>query len=194
MAPAPIPQIYTVRYAILPGDYNDDGVVDAGDYSVWRDAMGSYAVLPNDTTPSSVSQADYDLWVANFGAIAPAAGQAAIAWLDESQVNEPLSVAASGSTTISAQLPERVATFPGMAETSSPRRFATNADRARHASATNSDQLLLLLAEQRARRQIDVPTSLASNDEATSVDEAEEPAGARHEAFRQFGEMPAVSL
>jgi rhamnogalacturonan endolyase len=72
MAPAPTPQIYTVRYAILPGDYSDDGVVDAGDYSVWRDAMGSYAVLPNDTTPSSVSQADYDLWVANFGAIAPA--------------------------------------------------------------------------------------------------------------------------
>lgn len=72
MAPAPTPQIYTVRSVILPGDYNDDGVVDAGDYSVWRDAMDSYAVLPNDTTPSSVSHADYDVWVANFGAIAPA--------------------------------------------------------------------------------------------------------------------------
>lgn len=73
MAPAPTPQIYTVRYSTLPGDYNEDGLVDAGDYSVWRDALDSNTVLPNDTTPNAVTQADYDVWVANFGAIAAAA-------------------------------------------------------------------------------------------------------------------------
>ncbi|MEX2167906.1 MAG: hypothetical protein WD851_01225 [Pirellulales bacterium] len=40
----------------LPGDYNEDGTVNAADYPVWRDG-GS----PDDT------QAGYDLWKANFG-------------------------------------------------------------------------------------------------------------------------------
>jgi hypothetical protein len=26
---------------ILPGDYNGDGVVNAGDYTVWRDTLGT---------------------------------------------------------------------------------------------------------------------------------------------------------
>ncbi|TWU00597.1 hypothetical protein Pla108_15490 [Botrimarina colliarenosi] len=43
--------------ADLDGDYNGDGVVDAADYTVWRDG-GS---------PDS-SQAGYELWAANYGA------------------------------------------------------------------------------------------------------------------------------
>lgn len=42
----------------LDGDFNGDGTVDAADYTVWRDG-GS---------PNANSQADYDLWVANYGA------------------------------------------------------------------------------------------------------------------------------
>ena len=38
---------------VLPGDYNDDGVVDAADYVIWR---------KNDGT-----QIGYDTWRANFG-------------------------------------------------------------------------------------------------------------------------------
>jgi hypothetical protein len=37
----------------LPGDFNDDGIVNAADYVVWRKTDGS--------------QAGYDLWRANFG-------------------------------------------------------------------------------------------------------------------------------
>ena len=43
-----------------PGDYNCNGVVDAADYTVWRDGLGTTFV-----------QADYDVWVANFGAVLP---------------------------------------------------------------------------------------------------------------------------
>lgn len=52
----------------LKGDYNGDNVVDAGDYTVWRDAMATPgAVLMNDATPESVSDEDYDFWRASFG-------------------------------------------------------------------------------------------------------------------------------
>lgn len=59
-----------VAPSILTGDYNNNGVVDAADYTVWRDALGSTAVLPNDATPGTVTQADYVSWVNNFGATA----------------------------------------------------------------------------------------------------------------------------
>jgi hypothetical protein len=53
-----------VTSAGLPGDYNDDGTVDARDYVLWR---------KNDGT-----QADYDAWRANYGRTAAGAGAAAL--------------------------------------------------------------------------------------------------------------------
>jgi T5SS/PEP-CTERM-associated repeat protein len=50
----------------LPGDYNNDGTVDASDYTVWRDKLGSTVALANDDTPG-VGQDDYTRWVNNFG-------------------------------------------------------------------------------------------------------------------------------
>lgn len=50
----------------IPGDYNNDGVIDAADYTVWRDALGSSASLPNDSTPG-VTAEDYTVWKTNFG-------------------------------------------------------------------------------------------------------------------------------
>lgn len=52
----------------LVGDYNNDGIVDAADYSVWRDHMASGAILPNDSTPESTSTADYLQWKQFYGA------------------------------------------------------------------------------------------------------------------------------
>jgi T5SS/PEP-CTERM-associated repeat protein len=46
----------------LSGDFNGDGSVDAADYVVWRDGLGS-----------SFSQSDYDIWRRNFGATSSAA-------------------------------------------------------------------------------------------------------------------------
>ncbi len=53
----------------IPGDYNGDLVVDAADYTVWRDNLNAVTPLPNDNglgTP--VGTAHYDLWRANYGA------------------------------------------------------------------------------------------------------------------------------
>ena len=52
--------------AALPGDYNQNGIVDAADYVVWRDNLGSSTALPNDDTPG-VGADDFARWRANFG-------------------------------------------------------------------------------------------------------------------------------
>ncbi|TWT99860.1 hypothetical protein Pla108_08030 [Botrimarina colliarenosi] len=52
--------------ANLPGDFNFDDVVDAADYTVWRDGLGK-----------TLTQADYTVWQANYGAVR--GGTAAVA-------------------------------------------------------------------------------------------------------------------
>jgi len=51
----------------IGGDYNNDGVVNAADYTVWRDNLGANVTLPNDSTPGSVTSADYAVWSGNYG-------------------------------------------------------------------------------------------------------------------------------
>jgi len=51
---------------VLPGDYNQNGVVDAADYTVWRDNLGSDTAIVNDDTPGVMAD-DYDRWKAHFG-------------------------------------------------------------------------------------------------------------------------------
>jgi T5SS/PEP-CTERM-associated repeat protein len=50
----------------LSGDYNGNGTVDAADYTLWRDNLGSGTSLANDDT-AGVGQDDYDRWKTNFG-------------------------------------------------------------------------------------------------------------------------------
>ncbi len=53
------------------GDYNGNNVVDAADYTVWRDLLGQSVSLPNEdpaaSTPGVVDAEDYDTWKANYG-------------------------------------------------------------------------------------------------------------------------------
>ena len=52
----------------VDGDYNADGVVNAADYTVWRDALGQAITLPNENaTPGTVTQEDYAIWASNYG-------------------------------------------------------------------------------------------------------------------------------
>jgi len=58
----------------LLGDYNEDGAVDAADYTVWRDNFGAATTLPNANpdamTPALVDQEDHAFWVSHYGAVA----------------------------------------------------------------------------------------------------------------------------
>jgi hypothetical protein len=50
-----------------PGDYNDDTVVNAADYVVWRENLGGTS-LPNESVSlGSVDAEDYSEWKQNFG-------------------------------------------------------------------------------------------------------------------------------
>lgn len=53
----------------LPGDFNDDGVVDAADYTRWRDTVGqsvTYFAGADADGNGLIDQADYEIWRANF--------------------------------------------------------------------------------------------------------------------------------
>ena len=55
------------------GDYNNNGIVDTADYTVWRDHLGQSFALPNEdpgSTAGMVTTEDYDYWKAHFGATA----------------------------------------------------------------------------------------------------------------------------
>ena len=56
--------IITVQPAGLPGDYNNDGKVNAADYVLWRKSPGTFGGNP----------AGYNTWRANFGTGGPGAG------------------------------------------------------------------------------------------------------------------------
>jgi len=62
---------------VFEGDYNSDGVVDAADYTVWREKLGQ-TVPPFSGADGSgngaIDQADWAVWKANFGKTAPGGG------------------------------------------------------------------------------------------------------------------------
>jgi len=51
----------------LPGDYNRDGTVNAADFTVWRNRLGSNDPVAGGNEDGVVNVEDYDLWKANFG-------------------------------------------------------------------------------------------------------------------------------
>jgi hypothetical protein len=66
---------YHDAVAFPPGDFNSDGTVDAADYIVWRNGLGSTYI-----------QTDYDVWRTHFGQIAGSSSA-------QAGVPEPTSVA-----------------------------------------------------------------------------------------------------
>lgn len=57
-----------VETVSVPGDYNQNGKVDAADYTKWRDNLGANIALPNEgATPGMVTAEDYTFWKSQFG-------------------------------------------------------------------------------------------------------------------------------
>jgi fibronectin-binding autotransporter adhesin len=81
----------------IPGDYNQNGTVDAADYVIWRKKVGPGS-LQNEggISPGVVDAADYNFWRSRFGATS---GAGAI--LDSSAVPEPASLLLFGCGLIS---------------------------------------------------------------------------------------------
>jgi hypothetical protein len=73
----------------LPGDFNGNHIVDAADYSLWRDHLGATegSLLGGNGNGGVIDSTDYDLWKMNFGMSNGAGGAAGVA------VPEPGSVA-----------------------------------------------------------------------------------------------------
>src|SRR5690606_31091786 len=68
-----------VSSTAIAGDFNGDGQVDAADYTVWRNNLGSTTNLAADANgDGSVGPEDYTIWKSNFGNPA-GAGAAALA-------------------------------------------------------------------------------------------------------------------
>lgn len=70
--------VQLVVAGLITGDYNENGVVDAADYVVWRDMEGQMGpgLAADGNGDNTVNNLDYDLWRANFG-LTSGAGAAA---------------------------------------------------------------------------------------------------------------------
>ena len=61
----------------LIGDHNNDAVVNAADYTIWRNNLGTPTILLNEdpaVSPGEVTAEDYTVWKTNFGQAAQAGG------------------------------------------------------------------------------------------------------------------------
>lgn len=60
--------LFSNPFVTLPGDYNGDGVVDNGDYVVWRSTLNKTGSQNADGDGNgTVDAADYAIWRNNFG-------------------------------------------------------------------------------------------------------------------------------
>jgi hypothetical protein len=74
------------------GDYNENGVVDAADYVLWRDTLSQTVTQPGDSADGdrsgTIDAPDYDYWRARFGNMIAGGTSASISVA----VPEPVSV------------------------------------------------------------------------------------------------------
>jgi hypothetical protein len=70
---------------MLPGDYNNNGIVDTADYLMWQKNQGRSNALANDAIGGVVGQAQFTQWRAHFGQTA-GSGSGALA---SGEVPEP---------------------------------------------------------------------------------------------------------
>jgi len=68
------------------GDYNNDGVVDAADYTTWRNTMGQSVNVgtgADGDLSGMIDAGDYEVWKSNFGTSGAGGGAASLAAVPE---------------------------------------------------------------------------------------------------------------
>ena len=151
----------------LFGDYNRNSVVDAADYTVWRDALGQTGLAPYSGADGSgngiVDADDYAVWKMDFGAtlLPPSAGNAAAALVSTNPLIE------IGEATVTAHAKSNAAPIATQLDASRGVGFVVLAARyaqpdsafqpsersnTRQVSDSDGDQTLLLLAIDRIGR------------------------------------------
>lgn len=154
--------------APLPGDYNRNGIVEAADYTVWRDTLGQSGLAQfsgaDGDGSGSIGQGDYDVWREHFGqtlatGLGAGAGVASSAIADSAlEIGEPVAVtgATAGATKSESDSEEirslSFTTLPvGFMRRDLSSQSAAWIDAFRYAGA-KGDQLLVLLAIDRVER------------------------------------------
>jgi len=88
---------YDVAGPSLAGDYNHDGIVDAADFTVWRDTLGQTGtgLAADGNGNNQIDAGDYNIWNTNFGNYS-GSGASANAAVPEPATSVLLPLAASG--------------------------------------------------------------------------------------------------
>jgi autotransporter-associated beta strand protein len=81
----------TSSLVTIPGDFNQNGTVDAADYTVWRNNLGTTFAAADADFDGQVTEADYGIWKSNFGFSLVGSGFASIAL--RASVPEPATAA-----------------------------------------------------------------------------------------------------
>lgn len=169
----------------LLGDYNGDNIVDAADYTTWRDSLGQTGLMPYTGADGSgngkIGPEDYAVWKSHFGEAlsGTAAGSGSI----EQAHAEPLfdataTAAAAHVVTPALQFEATTIASSELASASISPSFIRS-DRAPHIAARKSsvhfaqsadDRLLLMLAHDRVRRS---PRPVNSSNDNPSNGEAD---------------------
>lgn len=142
----------------LVGDYNENGVVDAADYIVWRGTLGTYTAAFNGADASGngfIDHADYDVWKMHFGETLPpqATGGGTVA---TALVESPASLSAESAPDGGVSATARAAGFALIAsprQTEAARHDPTVLSHARASTTSRRDGDLLLLAVARLRQE-----------------------------------------
>ena len=140
----------------LLGDYNHNNIVDAADYTIWRDKLGQSVALYSSADGSGngiVDAADYNVWRANFGHTPGAgSGSAASASLIEAPLSHALEAAAASPLAVHAATPTAPTVAPICQSYRQPTRRATKQlcrlRRTTAASSATDDALLAWLSLQ----------------------------------------------
>jgi hypothetical protein len=197
---------FAVGAPILVGDYNGNGVVDAADYTTWRDRLGQPGNTLLNRDPANgdgpISRDDYDSWKANFGVVLPigaGGGSAAIVATSEVARSAALKIDTNAAEPIvevaevAATPAARDSVFVDLATATSRikvDRFDAATPRRGAAVGSAIDHRLLLAARRRERangpERQDEALSSDSRGRFADVDEFFAELGARFE-FRSVG-------